>query len=204
MTSQNQTSANPPLSAKKQLLLTVLPLLLFVVVEEWGGLTWALILAIVYAIVELSWEWRRYQRISGMTLFSNVMIIGLSLLSYYTQDGFWFKMQPAILELALASFLIGSFVLKKPMLVLMMQQQGHNLNPMMYHFFSGLTLRMGFFFVVQAGLAAYASLYWSTQSWAFLKSVGILIMMVIYMLIEVAIFRYRQTQETRTKENSLK
>lgn len=181
--------SSKPLSAKQQLLLTLFPVILFTLVEEWGGLTWALVLSIVYAIGELSWEWWRYRRVSGMTFFSNLMVVGLSLVSYYTQEGFWFKIQPAILELVMAGLLIGSFVLKKPMLVVMMQQQGHQVNETMLKFFSGLTLRMGVFFIAQAGLAAYASLYWSTQVWAFLKSVGILIMMVAYMLIEVVIFR---------------
>lgn len=186
------SQAKPPLSAKQQLLLTLFPVILFTVVEEWGGLTWALILSVIYAIGEVSWEWWRYRRISGMTFFSNAMVVGLSAVSYFTQDGMWFKLQPAILELAMAGFLIGSFLLKKPMLVVMMKQQGHEVNPVMETFFAGLTLRMSFFFIGQAILATIASIYWSTEIWAFLKSIGILIMMVLYMLVEIFIFRRRQ------------
>jgi intracellular septation protein len=189
------TDSKKPLSAKQQLLLTLFPVILFTVVEQWGGLTWALILSVVYAIGEISWEWWRYRRISGMTFFSNAMVVGLSFVSYFTQDGMWFKLQPAILELVMAGLLIGSFVLKKPMLVVMMQQQGHQVTELMQSFFTGLTVRMGFFFVVQAALAAYASLYWSTEVWAFLKSIGILIMMVAYMLIEIIVFRYRPPRQ---------
>jgi intracellular septation protein len=187
-----QTLNKKPLTAKQQLLLTLIPVILFTVAEEWGGLTWALVLSVIYAIVELSWEFWRYRRVSGMTLFSNAMVVGLSLVSYFTQDGFWFKMQPAILELVMAAMLIGSCAFRKPMLVVMMEQQGHQVNEVMRSFFSGVTLRMGFFFVFQAGLAVYASLYWSTEIWAFLKSIGILIMMALYMLVEILVFRSRQ------------
>lgn len=186
-----------PLSAKQQLFLTLIPVILFTVAEEWGGLTWALALSIVYAISEISWEWWRYRRISGMTFFSNAMVVGLSFVSYFTQDGLWFKLQPAILELVMAGFLIGSYLLKKPMLVVMMQQQGHQVTEVMQDFFTGLTLRMGFFFVAQAGIAVYASLNWSTEVWAFLKSVGILIMMVAYMLIEIVVFRTRLSRQSK-------
>ncbi len=198
--SESQTTSKEikkPLSAKQQLLLTLFPVILFTVVEEWGGLTWALILSVFYAIGEISWEWWRYHRISGMTFFSNAMVVGLSFVSYFTQDGMWFKLQPAILELVMAGLLIGSFIVKKPMLVVMMQQQGHEVTEIMQSFFTGLTLRMGFFFVAQAALATYASLYWSTEVWAFLKSIGILIMMVIYMLVEIIFFRRRQSNRSR-------
>lgn len=190
----SESSQQKPLSAKQQLFFTLFPVLLFTVVEEWGGLTWALILSVVYAFLEISWEWWRHGRPSGITLFSNCMVVGLSAVSYYTQEGFWFKLQPAILELLMAGFLIGSYLIKKPMLVVMMKQQGHQVTDIMESFFTGLTLRMGLFFVAQAALAAYASLHWSTEVWAFLKSIGVLIMMVIYMLAEIAIYRWRQRQ----------
>ncbi len=177
------------LSGKQQLFFTLFPVILFTLVEEYGGLTWALILSVVYAFTELSWEWFRYRTLSKLTLFSNFMVVGLSAVSYFTQDGMWFKLQPAILELVMAVILMGSFLMKKPLLVGMMEQQGHAVNEPMRHFFNGLTFRMGGFFLVQSGLAVVASIYWSTEVWAFLKSIGIMVMMVLYMLIEVFIFR---------------
>lgn len=129
-----------------------------------------------------------------MTLFSNLMVVGLSAVSYYTQEGLWFKLQPAILESVMAGLLIGSFLFKKPMLIMMMEQQGHQVTDLMRGFFTGLTLRMGFFFVFQAALATYASLFWSTEVWAFLKSIGVMVMMVMYMLVEIFIFRWRQSR----------
>lgn len=179
------------LSSKQQLLLSLVPVILFTIVEEWGGLTWALILSVVYAIGEFSWEWFRFRSLSKMTLFSNLMIVGLSGVSYMTQEGMWFKLQPAILELVFAIILMGSYFLKKPLLLTMMIQQGHKPNEILKIFFNGLTLRMGFFFLFQAGLAVYASIYWSTEVWAFLKSLGVLLMMVLYMIIEIFIFRWR-------------
>lgn len=179
------------LSSKQQLLLSLVPVILFTIVEEWGGLTWALILSVVYAIGEFSWEWFRFRSLSKMTLFSNLMIVGLSGVSYMTQEGMWFKLQPAILELVFAIILMGSYFLKKPLLLTMMIQQGHKPNEILKIFFNGLTLRMGFFFLFQSGLAVYASIYWSTEVWAFLKSLGVLLMMVLYMIIEIFIFRWR-------------
>lgn len=190
-----QKGLEKPLSGKQQILLTLIPVILFTLAEEWGGLSWALGLSVIYAVFELSWEFWRFHKISGMTLFSNAMVVGLSLVSYYTQDGMWFKLQPAILEVAMAVILIGSFLLKKPMLIALMEQQGHSVTDEMRHFFGGLTLRMGYFFLFQAGLAVFAALYWSTEIWAFLKSVGVLVMMVLYMLIEVFIHRVQKINQ---------
>ena len=80
------------------------------------------------------------------------------------------------------------------MLVAMMEQQGHSVNEIMREFFTRLTLRMGFFFIAQALLAAYAGFYWSTEVWGLLKTIGIMVMMVIYMLIEVVLFRWRMSR----------
>lgn len=182
---------NSSLSNKQQILLMLIPLILFTVVEEWGGLTWALLLSVIYAIGEMSWEYWKYRHISKVTLFSNMMVVGLSFVSYLTQDGMWFKLQPAILEALFAVLLIGSFIIKKPLLISMMQAQGQPINEVMVTFFTGLTWRMGVFFMVQAGLAVYASFHWSTEVWAFLKSIGLFIMMILYMFLEVIIFKMR-------------
>lgn len=180
------------LSSKQQILLMLIPLILFTVVEEWGGLTWALILSVIYAIGEIGWEYGKYRQVSKLTLFSNMMVVGLSFVSYLTQDGMWFKLQPAILEALFAVLLIGSFLIKKPLLISIMQAQGQPMNEVMIPFFTGLTCRMGFFFIAQAGLAVYASFYWSTEVWAFLKSIGLFIMMILYMFLEVMMFKIRQ------------
>ena len=177
----------------------LVPLVLFTVVEEWGGLTWALVLSVIYAIGEVGWELWRFRRISKLTLFSNLMVVGLSFVSYLTQDGLWFKLQPAILEIIFAIILIGSYLLKKPLLISMMKSQGHEVNEIMLQFFNGLTFRMGLFFIAQSILAVYASLYWSTEVWAFLKSIGLFVMMIGYMVLEVLIFKLKTTQQTQRK-----
>lgn len=199
---QDPTKLKSNLSGKQQFVLMLFPVVLFSVVEEYGGLTWALALSVLYAFVEFGWEWFRYRKLSKLTLFSNLMVIGLSGVSFLTQDGLWFKLQPAILEFIMAIMLIGSFILKKPLLVGMMEQQGHSLNEMMRVFFNGLTFRMGLFFLFQSGLAVVASIHWSTEVWAFLKSIGILIMMVLYMLVEVFIFRKKLSNKLNLDQKS--
>lgn len=196
--SQGEPSASSSVGAPKQLkashqfLIMLFPIILFTLAEEWGGLLWALILSVIYALGEVFWEWKRYRSLSGLTLFSNGMVVGLSLVSYFTQEGFWFKLQPAILELAMALVLLGTSWRRRPLLISMLEQQGQVLSDEMRVFFSGLNSRMGIFFIAQSCLAAYASFYWSTEIWAFLKSIGILIMMVIYMIVEILILKRRQ------------
>jgi len=180
------------MSSLQQLLLTLFPVILFTVVEEWGGLKWALILSIFYAFFEMGWEYSRFRRVSGMTFFSNAIVVGLSLVSYSTEDGFWFKMQPAILEIVMGVFLIGSYWMNRPMLAMMLKQQRAVVNPQMESLMRGITLRLGFFFFIQAGIAVYAALYWSTEVWAFLKSIGIFIMMLLYLGCELVVFRRSQ------------
>jgi intracellular septation protein len=92
--------------------------------------------------------------------------------------------------------------MKKPILLLMLQKQGslpadgdESLRPgaaeVLRQGFSALTLRMGVFFALHCGLAVWAALDWSTGAWALLKGVGLTVSLLVYMVAESLILRYR-------------
>ena len=160
----------------------LLPVIAFTLVEEYYGPLYGVIAAMVFGVGEISYELWKYKKVQKITWISNALILAMGAIAIIADDGLWFKMQPAIMELFFAVVLIGSYFLKKPLLLMMSEKQHQPIPPHLKNALPGLTFRIGVFFVFQAALATWAALYWSTAAWAFLKSVGIILFLIVYML----------------------
>ncbi|HRO67912.1 MAG TPA: septation protein IspZ [Pseudobdellovibrionaceae bacterium] len=169
----------------------VVPILAFTIIEDRYGTWWGLIAGLVFAAGEMTLEFIRHRKISRLTLLSGALLIALGLLSLWTDDGLWFKLQPALFEAFFAFALWGSLFFEKNLIEWMAAAQGRELPGVAKPFLRGLTFRLGLFFALQAALATWAAFAWSTQAWAFLKSVGILVFLAIYMGAEFFLLRRR-------------
>ncbi len=182
------------------LALGLLPVVLFGVIEEYFGTLWGLVAGMIFGVGEILWEYQAERKVSMMTWGGNGMLLVLGGVSLATDSGIWFKLQPAVLEAAFAAILWGSWWMKKPMLLLLIQKQGglpvdldQKLRPgaaeVVRAGFFGMTLRMGFFFAAHAGLAVWAALKWSTAAWVMLKGVGLTVSLLVYMVAESLLMR---------------
>lgn len=169
----------------------IAPVILFTILEEKFGTVYGLIAGMIYGVGEVLFEYYRYKKVSRITLISNAMIIILGFISLWTNEGYWFKLQPAILEFVFFSVLFGSWVIKKPFLKTMSEAQGTEMPEVVKENLSGMTLRISFFFLIHSILAYYAALHWSTESWALLKGVGLTVSFIVYLVVEVFILKYR-------------
>lgn len=178
----------------------ILPIAAYTVAEEVFGIFWGLVAGMVIGMIEMTVEWVRDKKVSGLTLGATVLIVGLGGISLATQDGIWFKLQPAIMEAVMTVVLVASSIMGKPLLVMLSEKQGMfgQMHPMvegvMREKFAGLNWRMAIFFGLHAVLATWAALYWSTRAWALLKGVGFTGSMVVYMGIEVLLIRRALTR----------
>lgn len=173
----------------------ILPLVVYTVVEEMYGIVAGLICGMVLGILEITFEKIKHGKVETITWIGNGLLLGLGSISLLTQEGVWFRLQPAILEAGMAAALIISVITQKPFLLLLARKQKTIermppvMQPIFEKFLSGFTLRIAIFFLLHAGLAAYAALYWSTRAWMLLKGVGFTGSFIVYGLIEVLFFR---------------
>lgn len=173
----------------------VLPVVVFTILEEKYGTLWGLVGGMILGVGEIANEWRTQRKVDTITWIGNGLLIGMGLISLFTSEGLWFKLQPAILELFMAGLLIGSVLIKKPFLAMMAEKQNMFAQvPEQFHQvfrkrFSGMTFRIGVFFLLHAALATWAAVYWSTRAWAILKGVGFTGSMVLYMVVEMFFIR---------------
>jgi intracellular septation protein len=179
----------------------LLPIVAFTFIEEHYGPLWGTIAGMAFGLGELLYEKIKLKKISTITWIGNGMILGLGVISIYSQDGIWFKLQPALLEAFFAIFLWGGLILKKNFLLLMIEKQNNNFPEQLRPYFSGITFRLGLFFAAHAVIATWAALYWSTESWALLKGVGLTVSMFVYMIIEGVFIRLRLSSSSASKNS---
>jgi intracellular septation protein len=171
------------------LLAGILPVVIFTIIEEYYGTYWGLVAGIIFGGGEIIWEYRKDKKVSGITLFGNGMLFFLGGISIFTNEGIWFKLQPAIMEVVFALFLWGSLLLKKPIMDLMLQKQKLQVPEVIKVRMNAMTFRIGIFLFLHALLATWAALNWSTQAWAMLKGIGFTGSFIAYMFIEGLVLR---------------
>jgi len=169
----------------------LLPVIAFTVIEHSYGPVWGTIAGLIFGAGEIIWELRRDGRVSGITLSSNILIFVLGAISITTQEGVWFKLQPAILVLAFGIWLLATNWRGQPMLVALTKKQNPHLPEHVVAFLKGLNFRLGLFFFALAALSTWAAFFWSTEAWAFLKGLGAPLLMGAYLIVEVLLFRFR-------------
>lgn len=191
--SSNGRPAQP--GARKQALSLffggLLPIIAFTVIEEKYGVIAGLITGMVFGVGEIIYEYVSVKKVSTITWIGNGLILGLGAVSLISSEGIWFKLQPAILEFGFFVFLIASWIMKKPFLVMMIEKQNPDTPDFMKAQMSGMTLRLGFFMLAHAIIATWAAFHWSTEAWAILKGVGLTVSMIIYMVAEILWARFK-------------
>jgi intracellular septation protein len=167
----------------------LLPVIAFTVIEEKYGTLAGIIAGMVFGLGEIAWEWYSARKVSGITLGGNIALLILGAISLIANEGIWFKLQPSIMEALFALVLFGTHFMRKPLLLQLAKKQGQQIPPHLEPALTRLGLRLGCFFLLHAGLAAWAALYWSTRAWALLKGVGFTVSLLVYMLVEMYFIR---------------
>lgn len=169
----------------------ILPIIAFTVIEEKYGIVAGLIAGMVFGVSEIVYELFKYKKVSTLTWIGNGMLLVLGGISLIFSDGIWFKLQPALFELGFFIFMLGSWLIRKPFLVSIVEKQNPEAPTFLKASLSGMTFRMSFFFLAHAVLATWAAFYWSTEAWALLKGVGLTVSMIVYMVLEIFWARWK-------------
>ncbi|MES2800899.1 MAG: septation protein IspZ [Bdellovibrionota bacterium] len=169
----------------------LLPVIAYTVIEEKYGPKYGLIAGLIFGGGEIIYELVRYKKVSLTTWIGNGLLLGLGAISLFFNDGIWFKLQPAMMEFGMFVFLLGSWALKKPFLQIMAEKQNPQMPPLLKNNLGGMTFRLSFFFLAHAIIATYAAYYWSTEAWAWLKGIGLIVSMILYMIAEMFFIRLR-------------
>lgn len=158
-------------------------------IEEKYGIVAGLVAGMIFGGGEIIYELVRHRKVARMTWVGNGLLLGLGALSLISSEGLWFKLQPALMEGLFTLALWGSCLMRKPLLVVIANQQNQSLPLEVQERLNGVTWRTGGFFAFHTALAVWAALEWSTTNWALLKGVGLMGSFVLYLCIEVFYLR---------------
>ena len=187
---------------KGQLFAAFLPLVLFWAIEEFFGLKAALIAGCIAAVLELSWEWYRNRRISFLTAVSNLLVIGLGGVSFLTESGIAFKLQPMIMEWAMAvimlsvrfrggeSFMVRTFRDSPGMEP--KQREAVLANPLFIDRFHSMDTRLIVFLALHGLALGWAAIWGSTRIWILLK--GVLFYVLFVVIVAGPLFMYKRNR----------
>ncbi len=148
-----------------------LPLLIFIIADEFFGLSIGLIVAISYGILQSLISYIKEKKIERFILFDTGLIIVLGLISLILQNDIFFKIKPGLIGIILVALLgISAFSDNKLLLkisgrylkeVVLSEDQINLMRIMMR--------RMFFVFSAHTLLIFYASFYLSKEAWAFIS-----------------------------------
>jgi intracellular septation protein len=175
----------------------LLPVIAYTVIEIYYGTVAGLCAGMAFGIFEMAYEKVKLGKIQSSTAIMNGILLLLGGVSLFSSEGFWFKLQPALMEFGMGAIMIGSVLIGAPVLVGLAMKQGviekipPEIQPRFFRGLIGMTWRLGLFLWIHAALATWAALYASTAVWAVLKGVGFTVSFIVYLLAETVFLRYR-------------
>ena len=175
-------------------LLDFVPLLVFVVLDSFGNVRYAVIGAVLAAAVELGYS---YWALGGIDLFSvtfAAFILLFAGLSYKFNNPLFFKFKPvAIGALSGIAFLVPSTFFA-PLLLTMLDryidlipvEQQHKLqHPAVRLILADFNLYLGFAFLLHAGATAWAALHMSRWGWFAVSGPGLYVVILLTALLVI-------------------
>lgn len=163
------------------ILMGIVPLIIFVVIDSFLDMKYALVGAILSAFLEGIVSYVLYKEIDSVTIFSFVTIIILAFITYRTNSPTFFLFQPVLVSMVLSLSLLISYALKRPLFLTFMMKYKNQLpemmqqqlgNPLFLKLLQYATFYTGIALTFHAIATAFAALKLSKWWWLIIRGVG--------------------------------
>ena len=157
------------------------PLVVFLIVYYRDGILSATAAIMIAALLALVLSYVVSRRIPYLPLVAAGLVGIFGGLTLYFEDEFWIKIKPTVLQLIFAAVIYGSYLLRKPLLKMLL----NTAFPMQDSAWRGLSLRFALFFVV---MALANEVVWRTQeteTWVWFDTVGQMAITFIFIMAQV-------------------
>ena len=174
------------------LLLDLVPLLVFVVVDSLSNMKYAIIGALLAAVLELGYSLYLFGEVDEFSMVSVLLILVFGGLSLRFDNPLFFKFKPVILSAVMALTLLVTYSLGRPLLLMAADRYGEMfpeqmrwvlVHPYARQILERASLYLGFGFLVHAGAVAWAALRLSNWWWFATRSVGSYVMVTIVVVL---------------------
>ncbi|WP_372776196.1 septation protein IspZ [Mangrovibacterium sp.] len=155
----------------KQLLPGLVPLFVFILIDEIWGTQAGLIAALFIGVAELLWIWVKEKRFERFVLFDTLLLLLLGGVSLLLHNEIFFKLKPGLVQLILCAILGFSAFSNLNIVGLMSRRYLKNMDvsdAQMQHMQGSIKL-MFWIFLGHTVLVFYATFYLSDAAWAFVS-----------------------------------
>ena len=170
----------------RNLSLGFLPLLVFIVIDAFFGLTAGLIVAIGIGVIETGFAYFRDRQLDRFILFDTGLIVLLGLTSLLLRNDIFFKLKPALVEWILVILLGISAFTDRPLLIQMSRRYLKGVEFSRDHLLvMQRTMKRLFYpLALHTVLIVYAAFFLSTEAWGFISGGLFYILMGILLVVE--------------------
>ncbi len=170
----------------KKMLPGFLPLLVFIVVDEFLGTEAGILFALAFGVAELVFIYIREKRIEKFVIVDTLFLLVFGGISLLLENDIFFKLKPALIEL-LFCVLIGVSAFSGNNIMMKMSQRymkGVEMNAAMELQFKRSLKIMFWLFLVHVLLIVYSAYFMSKEAWVFISGGLFYIMFAVYFAVE--------------------
>lgn len=185
----------------KILLPGLLPLIVFILVDEFYGTTAGLIVAVAFGIAQLLLTYVKDKVFDTFVLFDTLLIVALGGVSLLLDNDIFFKLKPAIVGAILCAILGVSAFSSMNLFAMMSRRlmKGIEINDAQMRQLTRSARILFFLFSFHTALVVYSAFYLSTEAWAFISTILFYLLFGGYFLFELvnnrlAIRRYQNEE----------
>ncbi len=181
-----------------------LPLIIYFAIDHYFEFHIAIILTIIYGLLEFTFFYIKDKRIDKLVLIATILVVLMGGISYIFDNESFFKLKPAIMQLFAVGFL-GYFIITKKSIFEIMKdrlpQNMREIDPEKENLMNRMTKHLAIVLLLHTFLIAYSAYYMSTASWTFISAVLPYILMFGIMFFEVFLMRRKAIKEFKSQQN---
>ncbi len=175
---------NNQLNLFKKLLPGLLPIFVFILVDEFWSTEAGLVVAVVFGVGQLGYVFIREKRFDRFIFFDTALLVALGGISIALNDEIFFKLKPALINLIFCAVLGFSAFSSKNLLMMYTQRyMGEMQMPAGAEKAMQKTMKLLFWLMMAYTiLIVYSAFYMSKEAWAFISGAFLYILFGLFFL----------------------
>jgi intracellular septation protein len=174
-------------TSNKFLWFSFLPAIAYWYLEANYDLKTALIGGGILAVIEMSAEWIFTRHIHTISKLNFYLIIILGGISFFANEGIWFKLQPTFTGVMMGGYLLFRHLRGQSLMLEMMQEMNNKNLP--ESIVKILEKNMAIFLIGYGLLMIPVSVYLKTEQWLFFKTAGFYIATLIFFVVQLLLIK---------------
>ena len=155
----------------KKLLPGLLPIFVFILVDEFWSTEAGLVVAVVFGVGQLGYVFIREKRFDRFVFFDTALLVALGGISIALNDEIFFKLKPALINLIFCAILgFSAFSSKNLLMIYTQRYMGDMKMPAGAEKAMQQTMKVLFWMMLAYTLLiVYSAFYMSKEAWAFIS-----------------------------------